>query len=260
MRSDASLKTRIIASSLLLVVALVAWAGLTGARLVQGQTATPSAAPATASEVVRTVTVIGYGEAKAIPDQATVTIGVENQATTADAALEENNKRMAALLKLIQTSGVANKDVQTSSFHISPVYGEARTSDQQPPVTGYRVGNQVVVTVRVLDSLGPLLDQVVKAGANQIYGISFGLNNSQALMDQAREQAMNEAARKARQMATLGQAQLGPVVTIIESGASSPPVVMARKGLAEAMDAAAVPVAAGEATIGTQVQVTYMLR
>ncbi|MCZ7573814.1 MAG: SIMPL domain-containing protein [Ardenticatenaceae bacterium] len=259
MRSHAYVKTIVIvaaALSMMAALALLAWPR-TG--LARAQTPTPPPGAAAASELTRTVSVSGHGEVQATPDQATVTVGVQSQAATAEAALDENNTKMAALLKVIKDAGVASKDIQTSNFSIFPVYEEKNVSNEPPRVIGYRVNNQVVVKVRSLDALGSLLDAVVKAGANQIQGIAFGFADPQALLDQAREQAMKDAQRKATQLATLGNSQLGPVLTISEGGVTPPRVVVERTMVAPAA-APAVPVEAGESTVTVDVQVTYTLR
>lgn len=258
MYSRATLKIGLTVIVAIFALAALAVLALPRAGLARAQTPTPTP-PAAAPGLTRTVSVAGHGEMRAAPDQATVTIGVESQAPTAEAALDDNNTRMTALLRVIRNAGVASKDIQTSGFNIFPIYQERRVETEPPEVTAYRVSNQVVVTVRQLDALGPLLDAVVRAGANQIHGIAFGFSDPQGLRDQAREQAMNDAHRKASQLATLGNSQLGPVLTITEGGAQPPPIIMERT-LAVAKAAEPVPVEVGEVAVTVDVQVTYALR
>lgn len=229
-----------------------------GVALAQTPTPTPSPAGPTPtpppSGVTRSVSVVGHGEVKAAPDQATITIGVESEAPSAADALDDNNTKMTALLGVIRGAGVASRDTQTSNFSIFPVYQDSRGSES-PQVVGYRVSNQVTITVRDLDNLGSLLDAVVEAGANQIHGISFGFNDPQGLLDQARENAMREAERKAAQLAALADAELGQVLTISEGGVSPQPLVAMDRAMA-----AAVPIEPGEATVSIDIQVTYAIR
>lgn len=259
MYSRGALKTMLLIVVAVMLIGAFAFLAWPRPRLARAQTRTPTPASVT-SDIPRTVSVAGHGEVQAPPDQAVVIIGVESQAATAEAALDDNSSKMAALLSVIRGAGIASKDIQTTNFSIFPVYEERTNRSTEPPaVVGYRVSNQVVVKVRPIDTLGTLLDAVVRAGANQIHGISFGFSDPQALLDQARERAMNDAQRKATQLATLGESELGLVLTISEGGVTPPPVIMQR-GFALEEAAAAVPIEAGEATVAVDVQVTYALR
>lgn len=220
-----------------------------------------AAAPSLAAEVdIRarpTVTVTGHGETSAAPDVARISLGVETQAAEASAALDANNKAMQQLISTLTQQGVAEKNIQTSSFDISPVY---RHDDPQrngaPQVSGYRVSNQVQVKVTNLDSLGKLLDQVVRVGANRIHGIQFDVENADELTDKAREKAIENARRKAELLASAAGAKVGRPLQIQESsGGGQPPQPMFRM----AMAAESVPVAQGEQQLAADITVTYEL-
>jgi uncharacterized protein len=226
---------------------------------VRAQTATPTPAPgepaAPSSEVVRTVSVSATGSAAAAPDQATISLGVRTQGETAEESLDENNEQMAALIATLREAGVASRDIQTSDFSIYPQYADSTNGTLR--ITGYEVSNRVIVTVRNLANFGEVLDAAVEAGGNQVDSIQFGFNDPAALLDQAREQAMAEAARKATQLATLADVQVGTVVSISESG-DVPQPIFARGVMEQAADAA-VPVEIGESAVSVTVQVTYEL-
>jgi uncharacterized protein len=218
------------------------------------------ARPATAQTSVgvpgmRQVTVVGHGEIKGRPDTATVQIGVETEAGAAKDALAQNNTQAQAIQQKIKDLGVAEKDIQTSGFNIGPVYG----SDGRQ-VTGYHVSNMVTVTIRKLDQAGTLLDQVVQAGANSIYGISFSVENPQTLLEQARQQAMQDAKARASQLATAGGAAVGDVLVISENIGAQPPAPMPMAARADAAQAPTVPVQPGEQSFSADVQVTFALR
>ncbi|HNP71086.1 MAG TPA: SIMPL domain-containing protein [Kouleothrix sp.] len=202
---------------------------------------------------MRQVSVLGHGEVKARPDTATVQIGVETDAATAKEALAQNSAQAQALQQKLAALGVAEQDLQTSNFSIAPVYG----SDGRQ-VTGYRVSNSVTVTIRKLDTAGTLLDQVVQAGANSIYGISFSVADQAKLMEQARQQAVADAKARAGQLASAGGAAVGDVLVISEN-VSTPPIPMPMMDRA-AEQAPNVPVQPGAQTISVDVQATFALR
>jgi uncharacterized protein YggE len=235
-----------IVAGLLLLAILAGVVGLLYAR------------PATAQTNVgvpgmRQVSVAGHGEVKGRPDTATVQIGVESEAATAKEALVQNTAQALTIQQKLKDLGVAEKDLQTSNFSVNPAYG----SDGRQ-ITGYHVSNSVTVTIHNLDVAGALLDQVVQAGANSIYGISFSVADPQKLLEQARQQAMADAKARATQLAGAGGAAIGDVLVINENANAPMPLPMAAR--AEAAPSAAVPVQPGEQSFSVDVQATYELR
>lgn len=237
----------IVAAALLLAV-LAGVVGLLYARPATAQTST--GVPG-----MRQVSVVGHGEVKGKPDTATVQIGVETEAQTAQEALAQNNAQAQAIIQKLKELGVAEKDIQTSSFNIFPNYG-----NDGRQVSGYRVSNIVSVTIRNLDQAGTLLDQVVQAGANSVYGVSFSVANPEALLEQARTAAIENAKARATQLAGASGAAVGEVLLISENISSQPPIPMPMARAEAAQDAASVPVQAGEQSFTVDVQVTFALK
>ena len=188
-----------------------------------------AASPSLADEVKmpRTISLSGHGEVKAAPDMAIVTTGVSTQAATAADALAANTTAMTALFAALKAAGIAEKDMQTSNFMIQPRY-DYNDGKQPPVLVGYDVSNTVTVTVRQIDSLGALLDTVVKAGSNQINGISFDVSTPTEGLDEARKLAAADATRKAKLYAETLGVTLGPVLSISEGVSYQPPVPMLR--------------------------------
>ena len=191
------------------VVALL----LIGAVLLSGCVPAPvtEAAPQAGGESpARTITVVGRGEVKAKPDVATTTVGVEVLAPTVEAAMEQGKARMAAIVDALKKLGIADKDIQTSNFSInfertqpevSAPKGEvapAEPGTPEQPAGSYRVSNMVQVTIRDLNQVGQVLDVAVKAGANNVWGINFGLEDTSKLEGQARAKAIDDAKARAR--------------------------------------------------------------
>lgn len=237
-----------IVAAVLLLAVLAGVVGLIYARPVTAQTSSGVTG-------MRQVTVVGHGEAKGTPDTATVQIGVETEAATSQEALAQNNTQAQAIIQKLKDLGVDEKDIQTSNLNIFPNYG----ADGRQ-VSGYRVNNTVSVKIRNLESAGTLLDQVVQAGANSVYGVSFSVENPDALLEQARKAAIDSARTHAAQLAAAANASVGEVLVINENvGAPSPiPMPMARAEMAQ--DAAgSVPVEPGEQSITVDVQVTFAL-
>jgi hypothetical protein len=216
------------------------------------------ARPGLGAEPLRTISVSGQGKATAPPDMATIHTGVTTVASTASAALAENNQTMEKLFGVLKQHGIASKDIQTTGFHVQPEYKHDRQGVTPPQIVGYRVTNQVQVRVRNLPDLGKVLDALVQAGSNDVSGISFGIDDPTGVLNQARNRAMTDARSRAELYAHAADVRVGKVVTISEQ-----PVAMPRPELAMARMAAdvasAVPVATGEQEIVTMVHVVFAL-
>ncbi len=236
------------------VALLVVAAGVLGA--LTARPATTQAAPAP-TETRRTITVVGNGSIKAVPDTANVEVGVVSEAATASQALADNSTKMQALVDKLKGAGLADKDIRTSNINISPIY-----DDKGHTVTGYRVNNSVAVKIRDIAKTSGLLDKVVETGANNIYGIGFNFDDPASLQATARTTAINDAHSRADAMAKASNATLGQVLSITENVGSSPPIPMAA-GTAmsdAAPNRALPPIQAGETTINAEVQITYELK
>lgn len=201
------------------------------------------------------LTVTGQGEAHATPDMATITVGAVSEADTASEALTQNSSQVTAAIDALKAAGVEPRDIQTTGFSVSPRYVNDRDSNAAPRIDGYRVSNSVMVRVRKLDALGSLLDTLVKAGANDIGGISFGISEADEFQDTARIAAVADARHKAELYAKAAGVRLGRIRSIDEGGGGTPmPQSMMRM---KAMEADAAPIEAGEQTISASVRVVY---
>ena len=201
--------------------------------------------------------VSGSGEVKAKPDMARINVGVVTDAESAETAVSDNNQAMQELMQQLKKHEIADKDVQTSSFNVSPIYDRERPRGERTDVAGYRVSNQVQIVVRDLPAMGSILDGVVNAGANRIHGIGFMVSEQESLMDKARRQAVHDAHRKAELMAETAGAKLGRVLEINEDSTGGPRPVEYQAARSAAADS--VPVASGQQTLRAKVSLTYEL-
>ncbi len=219
--------------------------------------ATASMGAAAAEDPQRTIIATGEGRVSAAPDQAQVSAGVTTQSATAAAALTANNIAMQRVFASLRAAGVPDTKIQTSNFSLSPQCAAPAPNQpepQQPRIVGYQVSNQVTVIVDDLRNLGTNLDALVRSGANQLGGISFGFKDPKPLMERARSEAVRDAVAKARTMASAAGVMLGTVLTIQEAGGGFPgpqPMVMM------AAQAREVAVAPGESSVTVSVSMTW---
>lgn len=211
------------------------------------------ATAAPAAETSPTLTVTGRGEVAAVPDMATITLGVTSQAKTAGDAMDKTSAATAVVLKTLQTAGIDARDMQTSDLSLDPVWSNGAGTGGARRIEGFTARNTLRVRVRELDRLGAVLDDVLRVGANTFRGLSFGLQEPEPLADRAREKAVTDAHRKAALIAEAAGVALGPVLSITEgSGAVPAPVMM------EAARAP-MPVAAGEVSLSATVTMVFGL-
>lgn len=215
--------------------------------------------PAWAEEktMSRTITVSASGRVSAEPDRVRLQAGLTTEADTARKALTDNNRVMRELIQELEREGIAEQDVQTSNFNVSPRYSRPERGGTAR-INGYQVSNQVSVTVREIDRAGDILDTLVRLGANQMSGMSFEVSDADELKDRAREKAMKAARRRADLLARAAGAEVGDVIGIAEDAPmhSPRPVAMRRAAMAES----SVPIAAGSQELVARVTVTWKLK
>ncbi len=202
---------------------------------------------------MRTITVTGTGMVTLTPDVAYVYIGVQTQDASASTAMDDNNARAQAVIDAIKSLGVEDKDIQTTNFSIypEPVYDD---NYNQIGVT-YVVDNTVYVTVRDLGILGELLDGAFRAGANQIYSISFDVADKTEAVSQARLAAVENARRQADELAAATGVTIGDVQTISYYDSTPSPVYYEARAALDKVSS--VPVEAGSMQITTTVTIVY---
>lgn len=225
------------------------------------QTALAQDAPPNAAGVQGTLlSVSAEGSSEARPDLATINLGVTTEGQTAQAALQENARRMTALTQALRRAGIAERDIQTSNVS---VYPQQQYRENQPPlITGYQANNTVTAKVRNVNNLGRVIDAAVGAGGNTIHGVSFSHAEPDAQLDLARRDAIAEARRRAELYANALGMRVVRIVAVQEGGGFSPPMPVAfeRSAAQDASMAPPTPVAPGEIETRVNVSVTFELR
>jgi len=212
-----------------------------------------------AQETCSTVlSVNAEGTSEARPDMATVRLGVVTTGRTAQAALEENSRRMTSLVETLRREGLAERDIQTISATVYP-------SRQHRSVTNYRAVNAVRVRIRDVEATGRIIDSIVAAGGNTIEGVAFSFQDQREQLDQARRAAIAEARRRADLYAQALGLRVVRTIEVTEPGAV--------RQVAEQLELTAtlttdsllnelpsLPIVPGELTTRANVSVAFELR
>jgi uncharacterized protein YggE len=206
------------------------------------------------------ITVSGEGKASGTPDVAVLSLGVSSVKPTVKDARDDAAGTMQKVVDAIKSDGVADKDVQTTQYNISPEYDYPLNAPQR--LSGYRVTNTVTIKVRDVNKTSQVLDDVTAAGGDivQVQGISFTIDQPEALQDQAREAAVNDAKARAQRLADTAGVKLGAPISISEGSVAAQPVAL-KSFAGDTAGAAqpATPIETGQLDVDITVQVVFAI-
>lgn len=243
------------------------------------QTSEPGVAPAAGGAPI--VNVTAEGRSDRAPDLATFNAGVVAQAKTAAEAMSANNARMEAVIAALRRAGVAERDIQTSALNLQPQYhypqpvrsrdGVVEPAAPEPPsIIGYEARNTVTVKLRRIAEMGRMIDTLVSAGANQVDGPHFSIEEPEAAADEARADAFQKARARADLYARQAGFRSARLLTISEGGGYYPvqrdlqSIVVTGQSYGGAMPAPPpappmAPVQPGEVSVGVTLSVQFAL-
>ena len=224
-----------------------------------------------------TVSFSGEGKVLAKPDIALVSFSIVTNSGTSKAAQDDNSKKSQKVTDFLKSQGVEEKDIKTSGYNVSPQYSYPRPEPipfgvekgypdyypGNPKITGYQITQSFEVKVRNLDEVSSILDGIVASEANQVYGLSFQVDEPNRLKEEAREMAIKEAKGKAKNLKKQLGISLGKIVSFSENGNSWPPLIYYK---ASALDSVgreknALPsVPTGENEIVVNITLTYQIK
>jgi len=203
-----------------------------------------------------TISVTGYGEARGNPDIATLNIGVNVGNSGIDAAVEESNETVARITAALTGLGILEADIQTTNFN---VWREDIYSPETGQVTGeyrYHVDSSVQVNVREISRASEVLKVAIENGANNIYGPSFAIDNTDTLAAQARAAAVADARARAEQVAAELGVTLGEVMSVKEVSGGPVFAYFAGAGLGGG-GGEGPPISEGSLTVNIQLEISF---
>ncbi|MBI1404332.1 MAG: DUF541 domain-containing protein [Porphyrobacter sp.] len=194
------------------------------------------------------------------PDIATIGAGVTSEASTAVEALRTNSAQMDKVIARLKALGIAEKDIQTSGINLSARYDYDREGQRQV-FRGYQVSNRVSVTLRRIDAAGEVLDALVAAGATDLSGPTFSIEDDAAAKDAARKRAIAKAQDRAEAYARMLGYDGVRVLAISEALQGSAP--MPEQAMMRAdkivVTGSRVPVQPGMVSTGVSIAIKYEL-
>ena len=256
-----SVKGLLVAAVALLALLAAYLLGSAGGSPAAPAQATPAVAERPAKEDVRTLRMVGTGEATVVPDQLGFTLSVTAKRPALDDALGQSSGTMRRVLAALRDQGVRDADVQTTGLQMYPEYDYPNYG---PPVlTGYRVTQRARVVVRELADGGEAVSTAVATGGNgvRVTDIRLGVSDPEASLGKARNAAVEAATAKAEQYAAATGQSLGDVLGLREVGRDVPrraPVLWQTASRdASAAGLAELPVKAGREDLDVKVEVVW---
>lgn len=217
------------------------------------------------------------GRSNRTPDLAMFSAGVVTTGVTAAEALGANSRQMERVITALKRSGIADRDIQTSAISLSPRYNNPEAEAQararetrqpyipatEPPrIIGYEARNSVQVRVRKLGEMGRIIDVLVAAGANEVNGPSFTLDDQKAALDEARTEAVAVGRERAELYAKAAGMRVVRLLSMTEGGGYYPVQQIVVTGMRSGGYGAPpppppAPVSPGELTLGASLSMQF---
>ena len=218
------------------------------------------ATPAAAEVVIESsgpVVVLSVNESVSLdPDIANLSAGVTTTAPTAVEAMRQNAVQMRSVVDRIEAVGVDRDDIQTSGVSLSAEYDYDQQTREQV-FRGYRVSNRVNIKLRDIQRTGQVLDALVAAGATDLGGIDWAVENSAPAIEHARQAAFETAMQRARDYAEAAGYGNVRLLEISENVTSNRPVPMMRQMAAADTAQESTPVRPGQVETGVTVNFSF---
>ncbi len=205
-----------------------------------------------ASKPAGGITVTGVGTVTSVPNEATFTVGVQSEGSTAREALASNSDQMNRVIAALKSAGVDRGDIKTQDVSVSPSYAD------EGRIEGYMARNSVSVKIDNLSRAGAVLDAASNAGANEVYGPSLTRSNQDKLQAKALRDAVADARKKAEALAGAAGVRLGSVTAITEGFSGGPEPYYAGGAERAVLDKAA-PIEPGTQDVQASVTVTFAI-
>jgi uncharacterized protein YggE len=202
----------------------------------------------------------GEGKVTAVPDMATVTVGVTQTSATVADAQEKANKTSEKIIADVKKLGLSDKNIKTTNYSVSPNYPNEimpMIGGGRQNITGYTVTQNLEIKIKPLDKANKVIDAATADGANLVGGITFTFSDAlqKSLSNQATQQAVNDAKNKAQSLANAAGIHLGKIVNVVEN--SNQPRPMMAAGALKTDESASTNVTPGENTLTVDVVLYY---
>lgn len=212
-----------------------------------------------------TITVNGTGIAYAIQDTLEISFTVTRTAQQVADAQNKMNVDVATILDAVKALGAQDKDIKTTAYNVSPHYVQMTPTvcpagtycPVQSKIDGYDASETIEVKLHDLSKASDLVTAIGKGNPTYVSGLQFVVENDDAVKAEARNNAIDDAKTKAKDLAKALGVHLGKVVSFNESSGSGPiPFYTKAAGIGGAPEiAASIPT--GQNEVDSNVTIVY---
>jgi uncharacterized protein YggE len=167
--------------------------------------------------VEREIVVRGESEVRVMPDRVTVRVLAGEEGSTQPEAYAAAARVAAAVDEVLTQTPDAFDRMTTTALVVQP---RIRWDNGQAVQTGWTASRSSSVEIDDLDRVGELLERLVQAGA-AISGLSWEVDPGHPGYGQARQQAAEDAHRRASDYAAALGLRIGAVAWVAEPGLRS---------------------------------------
>lgn len=205
------------------------------------------------------ITVTGEAKSEQKSQIASYNAGVNEISDNKDQAIASVNEKVAAIIEAAKAFGIKSEDIKTQNINVYQMQEQYydETGSQKQRAGQWQVNNSIEVKLRDVDRAGALADVLAKAGANQLYGPNFQLDDTREAATELLTEAIDDARSKAEKIAAGSGRKLGKVISVTEGGASGVPIPMYRM---ESGGGGGGPAEPGTGTVYTSVTVVFELK
>lgn len=179
----------------------------------------------------KTITVSGSAFIQVQPDCATLHMAVETFNTDFSAAVKENRDAVQKVTEAMVSLGLKQENVIKASKETTTTYSGSENAFAPQRIKGYRVKQSFTVVTYDVSMIGEIVNQAVAAGATAVGEIAFGCTDADEVYNTALSMAIEEAIQKAKRMASVSNASVGEVISLVEKDGSYPGLKVAVEDL-----------------------------
>lgn len=170
-------------------------------------------------EQTHRVTVVGFGEIEAEPDQATLRISIMAIAKNLTLAKQDADRRYQRVLDVLKRAEIVDKDIKVARISMQPKY---EWSSSKQVYKGEQVSRSLSIAINDLDKVSSVMQSLVENDVSSVDGLSTGFQNRGAFLKQALGAATADAKAKAEFLAERLDRNLGQAIDIVEQNNGGP--------------------------------------
>lgn len=210
-----------------------------------------------------TISVSAEGKVDTTPNVGKITATIESKNPNIDTARAENEKKISTVTVRLKEIGIEEKDIKTQNLSAGQGYSGAEIMMYPTPTKPDTnvFSTTLTITIRDFTMADQVLATLTQNGLTNLYGPELTVSDDklEEAKSAARANAIENAKKKATELAEASDRKVGKVVKISEGADFGYPVPMMARDSAELTQKAS-PIQPGQNQITTSVSVDFQLK